>query len=184
MLRVAIVRAMRKKTILLYAVLLGILGAAGWRIYSGASDLTDLSRIEERHSSGPYHGEKRIMQALRMARRDGKRVLIQSSAQGCGWCHVLNSLMTTNQEIMAKIDHNYVYVLVDTTNDEKREFYKKYAQNTDHTLVLVVLDSDGKQLTQSIGFDIVQADPQHAGDFHITPEHIMSFLNDWSQKRL
>jgi hypothetical protein len=73
---------------------------------------------------------------------------------------------------------------VDTSNDDNRDFYKKYAQNTDHTLVLVVLDSDGKQLTQSIGFDIVQADPQHPGDYHITPEHIMSFLNAWSPKRL
>jgi hypothetical protein len=175
---------MSKKHILLYAVLIGVLGAAGWRIYSGTPDLADLSRIEERHSSGPYQGEKRITQALRIARRDGKRVLIQSSAQGCGWCHILNDLMTTNPEIMAKIDRDFVYVLVDTTNDGNREFYKKYAQNTDHTLVLVVLDGDGKQLTQSIGFDIVQADPQHPGDFHITPEHIMSFLNDWSPKRL
>jgi thioredoxin-related protein len=175
---------MSKKPILLCAVLFGILGMAGWRIYSGASDLTNLSRMEDRHSSGPYQGEKRITQALRMASRGGKRVLIQSSAQGCGWCHVLNNLMTTNPEIMAKIDRDFVYVLVDTTNDGNRDFYKKYAQNTDHTLVLVVLDSDGKQLTQSIGFDIVQADPHHPGDYHITPEHIMSFLNDWSSKRL
>jgi hypothetical protein len=85
---------------------------------------------------------------------------------------------------MTKIDHDFVYVLVDTTKDKKRDFYKKYAQNTDHTLVLLVLDGDGKQLTQSIGFDIVQADPQHPGDDHLTPEHIMSFLNDWSPKRL
>jgi hypothetical protein len=175
---------MSKKHILLYAALCGILGAAGWRIYSGSVDLASLSRMEERHSSAPYVGEKRIAQALSLAKRDGKRVLIQSSAQGCTWCHVLHNLLTTNQEIMAKIDHDFIYVLVDTTNDENREFYKKYASGTDHTLVLVVLDADGKQLTQSIGFDIVQADPQHPGDYHITPEHIMSFLNDWSPKRL
>ena len=84
---------------------------------------------------------------------------------------------------MAKLDHDFVYVLVDTTNDEGREFYKKYAGDTNHTLVLVVLDANGKELTQSIGFDIVQADPQHPGDYHITPEHIMSFLNEWSPKQ-
>jgi hypothetical protein len=175
---------MSKKRILLCAVLCGVLGAAGWRIYSSSSDLASLSRMDERHSSAPYDGEKRITQALSIAKRDGKRVLIQSSAQGCTWCHVLHNLLTTNQEIMARMDRDFVYVLVDTTNDENRDFYKKYAQNTDHTLVLVVLDGDGKQLTQSIGFDIVQADPQHPGDYHITPEHIMSFLNDWSQKKL
>lgn len=84
---------------------------------------------------------------------------------------------------MTKIDHDYVYVLVDTTNDGHRDFYKKYARGTDHTLVLAVLDGNGKQLTESIGFDIVQADPKHPGNYHITPEHIMSFLNQWSPKR-
>ena len=85
---------------------------------------------------------------------------------------------------MAKIDRDFIYVLVDTTNDQNRDFYKKYANGTDHTLVLLVLDGDGKELAQSIGFDIVQADPQHPGGYQITPEHIMAFLNDWSPKRL
>ncbi len=176
------VRVMSKKTILFFVAVCTILGATGWHIYFSSTDLASLSRMEERHSSAPYAGEKRIAQALRIAKRDGKRVLIQSSAQGCGWCHVLHNLLTTNQEIMAKIDHDFIYVLVDTTNDQNRDFYKKYANDTDHTLVLVVLDTDGKELTQSIGFDIVQPDPQHPGDYHITPEHIMDFLNEWSPK--
>jgi hypothetical protein len=179
-----IVRAMSKKHILLYAALCAILGVAGWRISSGSSDLASLSRMEERHSSAPYDGDKRIAKALKIAKRDGKRVLIQSSAQGCGWCHVCYNLLTTNPEIVAKIKSGFVYVLVDTTNDQNRDFYKKYASGTDHTLVLAVLDGDGKELTQSIGFDIVQADPQHPGNYYITPEHIMAFLNDWSPKRL
>lgn len=175
---------MSKKHVLLYAVLCGILGFAGWRIYSGGSDLASLSRMPARNSSGPYGGDRLIAKALRIAKRTGKHVLIQSSAQGCGWCHVCYNLLTTNPEIEAKIDHDFIYVLVDTTNDQNRDFYKKYAGGTDHTLVLVVLDSDGRELTQSIGFDIVQPDPAHPGDYHITPEHIMSFLNEWSPKRL
>jgi hypothetical protein len=71
---------MSKKHIILYAVICGILGFAGWRIYSGASDLASLSRMPARHSSAPYDGEKRIAQALRIAKRDGKLVLVQSSA--------------------------------------------------------------------------------------------------------
>jgi thioredoxin-related protein len=175
---------MSKKTILFFVTVCTILGATVWHIYFSLPSLASLSKMDERPSSAAYTGEKRIAQALQIAKRDGKRVLVQSSAQGCTWCHVLHNLLTTNQEIMAKIDRDFIYVLVDTSNDDNRDFYKKYAQNTDHTLVLVVLDSDGKQLTQSIGFDIVQADPQHPGDYHITPEHIMSFLNAWSPKRL
>jgi hypothetical protein len=175
---------MGKKHILLYAALCYIIGAAGWRNYSRSSDLANLSRMEARPSSLPYNGEKQIRQALKIAKRNGKRVLIQSSARGCTWCHVLHKLLTTNQEIMAKIENDFVYVLVDTTNDQNRDFYKKYANGTDHTLVLVVLTGDGKELTQSIGFDIVQPDSQHPGNYHIFPEHILAFLNDWSPKRL
>ena len=160
------------------------MGAAARRIYSRSSDLANLSRMEVRPSSLPYDGEKKIRQALRIAKQNGKRVLIQSSAQGCTWCHVLHKLLTTNQEIMAKIEQDFVYVLVDTTNDQHRDFYKKYSNGTDHTLVLIVLDEDGKELSQCVGFDIVQADSQHVGNYHITAEHILGFLNDWSLKRL
>ena len=131
----------------------------------------------------PYDGGKPIEKALSAAKRDGKHVLVQSCAQGCTWCLVCEKLLTTNPEIVAKIKRDFVYVVVDTTNDKNRDFYKKYAGDTDHTLVLVVLNAGGKELTQSIGFDIVQPDPTHPGGYHITPEHIMEFLNKWSPKR-
>jgi hypothetical protein len=173
---------MSKKHVILCAVLFGILGFAGWRIYSGASDLARLSRMPPRNSSVPYEGNRQIATALTIAKRTGKHVLIQSSAQGCGWCHVCHDLLTTNPELVAKIERDFVYVLVDTTNDRNRAFYREYANGTDHTLVLVVLDADGKQLTKSIAFDIVQPDPAHPGGYHITPEHLMVFLNEWSPK--
>jgi hypothetical protein len=171
---------MSRKHIILYAVISGVLGFAGWRIYSGATDLARLSQMPARNSSAPYDGDRRIAEALEIAKQDGKHVLIQSSAQGCGWCHICHNLLTTNPEVKAKIEKDFVYVLVDTTNDQNRDFYKKYAGGTDHTLVLVVLDANGKELTQSIGFDIVQPDPASPGNYHITPEHIMEFLNKWS----
>lgn len=173
---------MSKKHIFWYAVISGILAVAGWRIYCGATDLTSLSKMPTRSASTSYDGNWRIAEALQIARQTGKNVLIQSSAEGCTWCHVCYNLLTTNPEIKAKIDRDFVYVLIDTTNDQNRDFYKKYASNTNHTLVLVVLDADGKELTQSIGFDIVQPDPSSPGAYHITPEHIMSFLNQWSPK--
>src|SRR5690349_10372927 len=127
---------MSKKHLLLCAVLCCIIGAADWRLHSRSRDLANLSGVEARSSSAAYEGEKRIAHALRIAKRSGKRVLVQSSARECTWCHVLHKLLTTNQEIMAKIEQDFVYVLVDTTNDKNREFYKKYANGTDHTLVL------------------------------------------------
>jgi len=131
----------------------------------------------------PYDGGKPIGKALKSAKHDGKYVLVQSCNYGCPWCLVCEKLLGTHPEIVAKIKRDFVYVVVDTTHDRNREFYKKYAGATDHSLVLVVLDAEGKELTQSIGFDIVQPDPTRDGQFHIAPEHIMEFLNKWSPKR-
>jgi protein involved in polysaccharide export with SLBB domain len=146
-----------------------------------AGGFTDFAR-KKTGVSAPYDGGRPIEKAIKAAKRDGQRVLVQSCAQGCSWCLICERLMTTNPEIVAKIKRDFVYVVVDTTDDTNREFYKKYAGGTDHTLVLVVLDADGKELTQSIGFDIVQPDPAHPGGYHIAPEHIMKFLNKWAAK--
>ncbi len=174
---------MSTKRVLLYAVVSGIIGTSGWRIYSGTTELARLAAMPARNSAEPYEGDKRIAEGLKLAKETGKYVLVQSSAQGCGWCHVLHSLMVSNQDITAKIDRDFIYVLVDTTHDDDRSFYKKYAGGTDHTLVLAVLDADGKELTQSIGFDIVQPDPANTNNLRIAPEHIMEFLNQWSPKQ-
>lgn len=173
---------MKSKRVILCALICGIFGFAATPVYSGPSDADDLSSMPARNASGPYDGDRRIAEALAIAKREGKRVLVQSSAQGCGWCHICHDLLMSNPEIQAKIKSDFVYVLVDTTNDQNRDFYKKYANGTDHTLVLAVLESDGKELTQSIGFDIVQPDPDHPGQYAITPKHIMDFLNQWAKK--
>jgi thioredoxin-related protein len=143
---------------------------------------TATNKTSSRVVSVPYDGGKPIENALRAARRDGKNVLVQSCAQGCTWCFVCEKLLTTNPELVAKIKRDFVYVLVDTTNDRNRDFYKKYAGDTDHTLVLVVLNADGKELAGIIGFDIVQPDPTRPSGYSIRPEHIMEFLNKWSPK--
>jgi thioredoxin-related protein len=173
---------MNSKRVIMCALICGIIAFAASPVYSGPSDASDLASMPARNASGPYDGERRIADALKIAKQEGKRVLVQSSAQGCGWCHICHDLLMSNPQIQAKIKSDFVYVLVDTTNDGNRDFYKKYANGTDHTLVLAVLESDGKELTQSIGFDIVQPDPDHPGQYHITPEHIMDFLNQWSKK--
>ena len=171
---------MSKKNIILYAVIIGIIGFAGSRIYSGASDLASLSKMPERNSSAPYDGGARIAQAIKIAKQTGKLVLIQSSAQGCTWCHIMHNVLTTDTNVVAKIESDFVYVLVDTTNDQNRDFYKKYADGTDHTLVLIVMDADGKQLARKIGGECVDGDEGH---YHISPDSILKFLGSVTLKR-
>ena len=172
---------MTKKHILLLAAIIGVIGLSGVRIYSSASDLANLSKMPERGSSAPYDGEARIAQAMKVAKQTGKLVLIQSSAEGCGWCHIMNKVLTTDPKVVAKIESDFVYVLVDTTNDQNRDFYKKYADGTDHTLVLIITDADGKQLARKIGGECVDGDvPEH---YHISPDSVLKFLGSVSLKK-
>ena len=175
---------MKPKPLTLFTTLALLLAAAGWYVHAAEYTRADLAAMDVRHPPAQYNGAARIAAALKLAKADGKRVLVQSSAQGCGWCHIMHALMTTNAAIQAKIKSDFIYVLVDTTNDGQREFYKKYAQGTDHTLVLAELDADGKELACSIAWDIVQPDPSAPpGNYHITPEHVMELLNQWSPKK-
>ena len=95
-------------------------------------------------------------------------------ARGCSWCHVLHNLLTTDPELITEIEKNFVYVPVDTSYDLKREFYRKYARGTDHTLVLLALDRNGKQLGRKAGFEIVEGD--RSDSYHISPKTVMEFL--------
>jgi thioredoxin-related protein len=130
----------------------------------------------------PLDDGQPIATALKAAKHEGKHVLVQSSARGCGWCHELQKILTTDPEILAKIKSDYEYVIIDTT--DSRDFYKQYAENTDHTLVMLVLDADGHMLARKIGFDIVEGNPT-GGDpkLHISPEHTLEFLKKWGPQK-
>src|SRR5580658_9866651 len=58
-------------------------------------------------------GSKQIADALALAGKDGKRVLLQFGANWCPWCHKLHSLFEKDQAIAARLKSDYVVVLVD-----------------------------------------------------------------------
>src|SRR6266704_761205 len=58
-------------------------------------------------------GAKQVADALAVAEREHKRVLLQFGANWCGWCHKLHSLFKSDKDIAAFLQANYVLVLVD-----------------------------------------------------------------------
>src|SRR5205814_546838 len=56
-------------------------------------------------------GTKQIADALAIAKKEKKRVLLQFGANWCGWCHKLHDLFASDPEIKAKIKSSYVVVL-------------------------------------------------------------------------
>lgn len=120
-------------------------------------------------------GAKQIAEALTLASKENKRVLLQFGANWCGWCHKLHKLFGTDAEIASRLKDSYVVVLVDVNNGHNEETNKRYGRPTVHGLpVIVVLGADGKQLvTQDTG-ELEQGD-------HHDPKKVLAFLNQWAR---
>jgi thiol:disulfide interchange protein len=122
-------------------------------------------------------GGKQIADALRMAKKENKRVLLQFGANWCGWCHKLHKLCESDADIAAKLKANYVVVMVDVNKGHNDEINQRYGNPTRFGLpVLVILDADGKALvTQDTG-------KLEDGDHH-DPAKVLAFLNQWAGKK-
>ena len=122
-------------------------------------------------------GAKQIEEALKAAKAGGKRVLLQFGANWCGWCHKLHALFKDNAEVAQALHENYVVVLVDVDQVDGKPHNalvnERYGKPTQYGLpVLVVLDSDGKQLT------IQDTGKLEEGDHH-DPKKVLAFLEQW-----
>jgi thiol:disulfide interchange protein len=96
-------------------------------------------------------GEEQIKEALAIARRDNKRVLLQFGGNWCIWCHRMHKMLTANKEIAKLVVYEYVLVLIDVAlingKMHNEAINERYGNPRQHGLpAWVVLDADGKQL--------------------------------------
>jgi thiol:disulfide interchange protein len=122
-------------------------------------------------------GSKQIAEALALAGKDGKRVLLQFAANWCIWCHRLHSLCATDKSIAARLKSDYVVVLIDVNHGRNADVDAKYGHPTRLGLpVLVVLDADGKQLTTKDSGELEEGN-------HHNPDKVLAFLKKWSPQK-
>ena len=89
----------------------------------------------------------------------------------------MSSLLKTNAEIAQIVKENYVVVLIDVDKRHNADVVKKYGNPTQFGLpVLVVLDSDGKQLTTQETGQLEQGD-------HHDPAKVIAFLEKWKKPK-
>ncbi len=120
------------------------------------------------------NGASQINDALEIAKKDHKRILLDFGANWCIWCHRLHELFETNKAIARELKKEYVVVMIDVHNTETDA---KYGQPTKLGLpVIVVLDADGKQVTTQDTGKLEEGD-------HHSPKKVMTFLKEWAQKR-
>src|SRR5437899_32410 len=90
-------------------------------------------------------GKRQIADALAVAKKEKKRVLVQFGANWCGWCHKLHKLFQTDPQIAAKLKAAYVLVLVDVNKGHNEDTDKRYGNPTRLGLpALVVVYPSGK----------------------------------------
>jgi thiol:disulfide interchange protein len=122
-------------------------------------------------------GAKQIADALAVAKKENKRVLLQFGANWCGWCHKLHKLFESDAPIAAKLKQDYVVVLVDVNKGHNDGISKRYGNPTRLGLpVIVVLDADGKALTTQDTGKLEQGD-------HHDPGKVLAFLNEWGGRK-
>jgi len=122
-------------------------------------------------------GTKQIADALAIAKREHKNVLLQFGANWCGWCHKLHHLFQSDKDIAAVLKANFVVVLIDVDKKHNADVNTRYGNPCRLGLpAIVVLDADGKQLTTQ---DTGQLE---AGDHH-DPAKVLAFLKKWSPKK-
>ncbi|HSY17248.1 MAG TPA: thioredoxin family protein [Candidatus Acidoferrales bacterium] len=122
-------------------------------------------------------GTKQITEALAVAAKEHKHVLLQFGANWCGWCHRLHKLFATDPDIAATLKDGYVVVLIDVNKGHNKDIDAKYGHPMQFGLpAIVVLDADGKQLT------IQDTGKLEEGDHH-SPAKVMAFLKEWAPKK-
>jgi hypothetical protein len=89
----------------------------------------------------------------------------------------LSGLLNTNAAVARIVKENYVVVLIDVDKGHNDDVVKRYGNPTRFGLpVLVVLDSDGKQLT-------TQDTGKLEDGNHHDPAKVIAFLEKWKKPK-
>ncbi|MBI2510807.1 MAG: thioredoxin family protein [Opitutae bacterium] len=123
-------------------------------------------------------GTAQVDEAVRLAKRDQKQVLVVFGANWCIWCRRLHELFENNSAVRRELKAHYIVVHVDVNhrdgkkrNDAVNERFGNPIKNG--LPVLVLLDRNGHMLTtQETG---ALEDGKSAHD----PDKVVAFLRQW-----
>ena len=125
-------------------------------------------------------GTAQINEALGKAAREHKRVILDFGANWCIWCKRLHATFETDPAVSKALEKDFIVVMVDINkrHGEARnaDVNERYGNPIVHGVpVLVVLDSDGKQLTTKDSGELEE------GEGH-SPAKILAFLAAWAPR--
>jgi len=81
--------------------------------------------------------------AVEQARASRKRILLEVGGEWCHWCHRLENLFRTHEDLRKQLEDNFVVVKVNfSPENENREFLSGYPKFRGYPHIFV-LESDG-----------------------------------------
>jgi thioredoxin-related protein len=130
----------------------------------------------------PYHPEANaeldIQNAVKLAKKTHKNVIIQAGGNWCIWCLRFNNYVQQTPELKKLADDNYVYYHLNWSPENKNEkVFAKYGNPGDKFgyPVFIVLDENGKQIhTQD------SAVLEEGSGYSL--EKVKTFFNAWKSK--
>jgi thioredoxin-related protein len=116
---------------------------------------------------------KDLTEAVKAAKKQNKRILLDVGGEWCGWCHKLDKLFATNLEAGKILKEKYVVVKVNfSPENENVAFLSKYPKINGYPH-LFVLERDGKLLhSQDTG--LLETGPEHDA------AKVIPFLKKWA----
>ncbi len=123
-------------------------------------------------------GKAQVAAGVARAAAEHKRVLLVFGANWCIWCHRLHATFENNADVSKALRRDFVLVDIDVNTrngvDRNSDVNARYGNPTEHGIpVLVVLDSNGKQLTTKDSGELEE------GGGH-SPAKILAFLSSWA----
>jgi thioredoxin-related protein len=144
-----------------------------------AQDTKEVAKKDttEREKFDPQRNPaKDVRKAVAIARKTGKRILLDVGGEWCSWCHKLDKFFQDNKDVSEFMQKNFVIVKVNYSKENKNEkFLSKYPKIPGYPH-LFVLGSTGKFLHSQGSGDL------ESGDHH-DHDKVFDFLKKWAPKQ-
>ena len=116
---------------------------------------------------------KDLAEALRLANKEKKHVLLQVGGDWCGWCRIMTDYFHDTKTVRASLSKNYVIMKVNYSSDNKNDVFLSAYPKVPAFPHLFVLDGKGKLLCSQYTGDL-----EDGGSY--SEENVLGFLNKWT----
>lgn len=121
---------------------------------------------------------KVINDALKRAKKENRRVLIQWGANWCGWCHLLHDTFEKDKDVSRKLMYEYDLVLIDVGRfDKNLDIAEEYKADLKANGVpyLTILDADGQVIANQ---ETGSLESKIEGKTEHDPIRVFNFLSE------